>query len=198
MSKIRELRVSRSWTQEHLATAAGLNVRTIQRAEASGRAGSETLLAIAAALDVPVATLLSPQAPISFRPILPIADRGSSILAALVAAPALAFVIGNIAADTRPATPVTVALELGAKLPALAVLGGLLASFFIGLAAQFRVASAERGPSALRLELSPAIRTGLVGVCAGLTLAVLLFLITVDQAREGLMAELRAQASGTL
>ena len=51
---VRRLRESKSWTQEHLASAAGVSLRTIQRMEADGSASAESRLAVAAALDVPV------------------------------------------------------------------------------------------------------------------------------------------------
>ena len=51
---VRKLRESKAWTQEHLASAAGVSLRTIQRMEADGTASAESRLAIAAALNVPV------------------------------------------------------------------------------------------------------------------------------------------------
>jgi len=51
---VKKLRESKSWTQEHLATAAGVSLRTIQRMEADGSASAESRLAVAAALGVPV------------------------------------------------------------------------------------------------------------------------------------------------
>ena len=48
---IRKLREARAWSQEHLADAAGLSLRTIQRVEAEGKASAETRLALAAALE---------------------------------------------------------------------------------------------------------------------------------------------------
>ena len=51
---VKKLRESKSWTQEHLASAAGVSLRTIQRVEADGTASAESTLAIAAALGVPV------------------------------------------------------------------------------------------------------------------------------------------------
>ena len=51
---IKKLRESRSWTQEHLANASGVSLRTIQRIEADGSASAESRLSIAAALGVPV------------------------------------------------------------------------------------------------------------------------------------------------
>jgi transcriptional regulator with XRE-family HTH domain len=45
------LRKKSSWSQDELATAAGLNLRTIQRVENSATASLQTLKAIAAALE---------------------------------------------------------------------------------------------------------------------------------------------------
>ena len=55
---VRVLREEKSWSQEHLAGAAGLSARTVQRVESEGVASAETRLALAAALAVPVATLI--------------------------------------------------------------------------------------------------------------------------------------------
>jgi Predicted transcriptional regulators len=60
---VRALREQKSWSQEHLASASGLSVRTVQRVEMENVASAETRLALAAALDVPVAVLMS--APLS-------------------------------------------------------------------------------------------------------------------------------------
>jgi transcriptional regulator with XRE-family HTH domain len=48
---IREERKRRNYTQEHLAQIAGIDVRTIQRAERDGSCGPESLMALAEALD---------------------------------------------------------------------------------------------------------------------------------------------------
>jgi transcriptional regulator with XRE-family HTH domain len=55
---VRALRERKSWSQEHLASASGLSVRTVQRVEVEGIASAETRLALAAALGVPVADLI--------------------------------------------------------------------------------------------------------------------------------------------
>ena len=54
---LRQLRRERAWTQEHLARAAGLATRTVQRAEDSGRCAAESVLAMAGALNVEVGQL---------------------------------------------------------------------------------------------------------------------------------------------
>lgn len=49
---VRYLRELRGWSQEHLALASGLSVRTVQRVEATGRGLPETWMALAATLEV--------------------------------------------------------------------------------------------------------------------------------------------------
>lgn len=52
ISHVPELRRARGWTQEALALAADLSVRSIQRMETGGPVSAETELAVAGALDV--------------------------------------------------------------------------------------------------------------------------------------------------
>jgi uncharacterized glyoxalase superfamily protein PhnB/DNA-binding XRE family transcriptional regulator len=54
--KLRRLREQKAWTQEHLAMAAGVSLRTVQRAEEDSMS-AETLTAIAGALDMAVEEL---------------------------------------------------------------------------------------------------------------------------------------------
>ncbi|MFU2316275.1 2TM domain-containing protein [Rahnella sp. PCH160] len=56
-SKIRQLRISRAWSQEQLAELSSLSVRTVQRIENGEQASLETLGAIAAAFDMKVSEL---------------------------------------------------------------------------------------------------------------------------------------------
>ena len=63
--KIRQLREQKAWTQEHLAKAARISARTVQRAE-EGKLSAETLSAIAGALGVGVEVLAkTPDPPIT-------------------------------------------------------------------------------------------------------------------------------------
>ena len=71
---VRALREQKSWSQEHLASASGLSVRTVQRVEIEGIASAETRLALAAALDVPVADLM----PVPSVPSSPVVERQPS------------------------------------------------------------------------------------------------------------------------
>jgi transcriptional regulator with XRE-family HTH domain len=48
------LRKRKSWSQEELATAAGLNLRTIQRIESDGMASLQSRKALASAFDIEV------------------------------------------------------------------------------------------------------------------------------------------------
>ncbi len=54
---LKELRISRHFSQEQLAQMSGLNVRTIQRIESGKNASLESLKCLASALDVDVSTL---------------------------------------------------------------------------------------------------------------------------------------------
>ena len=53
------LRTERAWSQQHLADAARVSLRTVQRAERGQAVAGETLLALAAALDVDVQALVA-------------------------------------------------------------------------------------------------------------------------------------------
>ena len=49
---IAQARTQNGWTQEHLASVAGVSTRTIQRVEASGIASADTAQALCAVLDL--------------------------------------------------------------------------------------------------------------------------------------------------
>ena len=51
---IKQLRQDRAWSQDELAIAAGLNLRTVQRVERQGTASLQSKKALAAALEVDV------------------------------------------------------------------------------------------------------------------------------------------------
>ncbi len=54
---IKEIRISKGWSQEQLAQFSGLSVRTIQRIERGHNAGLESLKCIAAVFETDVSTL---------------------------------------------------------------------------------------------------------------------------------------------
>jgi len=51
--RIRVLSENRGWSQDQLASAAGVSLRTVQRAEGDGIASRETKVCLAAALGIP-------------------------------------------------------------------------------------------------------------------------------------------------
>ncbi|MBI2398567.1 MAG: helix-turn-helix transcriptional regulator [Xanthomonadales bacterium] len=54
---VRRLRLERGWSQEQLALASGLSLRTIQRVEAEGSAALATKVCLAATFGIPLAEL---------------------------------------------------------------------------------------------------------------------------------------------
>ena len=59
---VRLLRKNKGWSQEQLARASGLSLRTIQRVEAEGKASLETKVCLAATLETNLDKLDSPSA----------------------------------------------------------------------------------------------------------------------------------------
>jgi transcriptional regulator with XRE-family HTH domain len=57
------LRKKKSWSQDELATASGLNLRTIQRIESDGLASHQSRKALAAAFDMEAGALDIPEEP---------------------------------------------------------------------------------------------------------------------------------------
>lgn len=75
-ARIRRLRDRKAWTQEHLAQAAEVSVRTVQRAE-EGVMSAETLQALASAFDEPVEALTADSSYPRVTPIVFYEDPGS-------------------------------------------------------------------------------------------------------------------------
>ncbi|HUH55561.1 MAG TPA: helix-turn-helix transcriptional regulator [Rhodanobacter sp.] len=57
-AQVRRWRDGRGWSQEHLAEVAGISLRTVQRIENGEKAARESIMALAAAFGVDVATLM--------------------------------------------------------------------------------------------------------------------------------------------
>jgi len=55
---IKKLREERAWSQEHLASASGVTLRTIQRVESEGVASLDTRMALASAFNMAAASLI--------------------------------------------------------------------------------------------------------------------------------------------
>jgi len=52
-STIKNLRTQRSWTQQHLADACDISLRTVQRIEKIGNASNESVMSLCAVFEIP-------------------------------------------------------------------------------------------------------------------------------------------------
>jgi transcriptional regulator with XRE-family HTH domain len=50
--RIKHLRIERNWTQQHLADACGISLRTVQRIEKFGNASTESVMSLCAVLEL--------------------------------------------------------------------------------------------------------------------------------------------------
>jgi DNA-binding XRE family transcriptional regulator len=114
--RIRGLREARAWTQAHLADAAGVSLRTIQRLESVHSCSPETLLALAAALEIDVRLLAEERAlaPPAWRGPSP---RAAALWGGMLALPCVLFVAVNL---------LNYGAGIAAPYDALADLGGAL------------------------------------------------------------------------
>ena len=88
---VRSLRIERGWTQEELASRAGLSTRTVQRIERGGRANLASLQALTAAFGMAGQELLHYDLPVP-----PVSRRCALGLGTLLILPALLFVAVNV------------------------------------------------------------------------------------------------------
>lgn len=58
-SKIKALRTSHGWTQQHLADACAISLRTVQRVERYGNASQETLASLSSVFEVAQSELIA-------------------------------------------------------------------------------------------------------------------------------------------
>jgi transcriptional regulator with XRE-family HTH domain len=183
--RVRALRESRAWTQAHLAEAAELSLRTVQRLERTHAASAETLLAIAAAFGVDVTTLSEPVAVARpgwlFRAPRPGRAAAAGLLLAL---PAMAFVAVNllkygagVAGPYDFAAGAGTALRLeGAfeTLSPLILMGGPVAAALIALLALVRPQGEVRGGAVtltgIELRFHPAAAAILLAAAATFTI----------------------------
>lgn len=61
---IKSQRTERNWTQQHLADACGVSLRTIQRVERYGNAANETVMALASVLQIEQSEIIKPETPV--------------------------------------------------------------------------------------------------------------------------------------
>lgn len=99
-------REKRAWSQQHLADASGLSLRTIQRIEAHGAGSYESLKALASCLEVPAAALrIEAQAG---KPSGVMRSRGVRVAGRVAGASLLAGVAGILWLGTASAKQVLV------------------------------------------------------------------------------------------
>ena len=92
----RERRV-RGWSQDQLAGAAGLNLRTVQRVERGSACSGETLQALASALNLSTSKLTKAAPSTRQRPrVLGLSSSRSMWIGAVLCLPALIFVVLNV------------------------------------------------------------------------------------------------------
>ena len=89
--KIKSLRLVKGWSQQHLAGACEVNLRTIQRVENTDNGSPETVMALAVALDIEKEKFLTEYEPKLSR-ILPKSDIG--VLLLFLATSAFGAVLG--------------------------------------------------------------------------------------------------------
>jgi len=181
--RLKELREARSWSQGHLADAARLNIRTVQRIEAGEPASPETLLSLAAALDVSLSEL-EPD-----RPMWAARGRMSHsriAFAILLISPAALFIIVNLLRSAGIGGPFDLFARLGGKLVSfhafnlvspVVFLGGAALALVLCLPTLVRLRSTKVGPAAvsingmeLRAERGALLIAAVALVSAGLLL----------------------------
>lgn len=108
-AKVRRFRSERGWSQDQLALASGLSLRTIQRVEAEGNASRETQVCLAATFGISLAELADevlPDNPIAVQSIsttgLPTRYKVTSALTGLMLIPVLLSFAGVIPARFDP------------------------------------------------------------------------------------------------
>jgi transcriptional regulator with XRE-family HTH domain len=181
------MREARCWSQSHLADAAALNVRTVQRIERGEPCSYETIMSLAAALDVDVAVLDGNGRPRAAT------GRLRLGLAVACLAPLLFFVMLNLLrSGLHVPAPYNVFATVGEKVmsfrtfnlisPVLFI-GGGLASLLISTSAFVGIRRKKDGStiSITALELTPswsAVTLFLLALCC---LALLLGYVASEQ-----------------
>lgn len=80
---VKKLRTEHSWTQQHLAEACGISLRTIQRVERYGNASNETVMALASVFEIEQAEIIVPDTPVVEVPVANV-ERVSNVFSFLV------------------------------------------------------------------------------------------------------------------
>jgi transcriptional regulator with XRE-family HTH domain len=59
--KIKELRTGKGWTQQHLADACAISLRTVQRVERYGNASQDTVLGLSSVFEIHQSDIIVPE-----------------------------------------------------------------------------------------------------------------------------------------
>jgi transcriptional regulator with XRE-family HTH domain len=157
--RLKALREARSWSQAHLAEAARVNIRTVQRIEAGEPASPETLLSLAAALDVELAEL-EPEARL---------EGGAwdlswakVAIAIVCVTPAALFIVVNLLRSVAGVSgPFDMLAAAGGRVMSFEAfnlvspvifLGGPAAAFLLGLPALVRIRMTRIGDQAISIS----------------------------------------------
>lgn len=145
--QIRALREAKCWSQAHLADAARLNVRTVQRIEAGEPCSYETMMSLAAALSVDVSTF-EQEVPVPKNTLSGFVGR--PVLAAVCLMPALLFIGLNLLRSIGGVTgPYDAVASAGSKFITFQTFNVVTPFIFIGGAAVALLASV---PAFLRIR----------------------------------------------
>ena len=156
--RLRAAREAKAWSQGHLADAAGLNIRTVQLIEAGETASYETLLSLAAALDIKVSEL-EPEERAHFDAGL---SRSRAALAVIFVTPATLFIVVNLLrSEAGIDGPFDALADAGGKIMSFQTfnlvspvifLGGAAAAFAMCLPVLVRLRTSRAGRGALSIN----------------------------------------------
>jgi DNA-binding XRE family transcriptional regulator len=130
-NKLRKLREARCWSQAHLADAARVNVRTVQRIESGEPCSFETILSLAGALGVDVSEF----DPGTRRGILAGRPHLQLAAAALCLGPGAIFVAVNLMRQLGFTSPYSILASLGSALMTFNTFNRISPPIFVGGAA---------------------------------------------------------------
>jgi transcriptional regulator with XRE-family HTH domain len=189
--KLRRLREARSWSQAHLAEAARVNVRTVQRIEAGEPCSFETMLSLAAALNIDVSEFETGD-----REVGSSGGAGSrrTIAALLCVTPGALFVLMNVMQSAGLNAPYDVLASAGSVLMSFRTFNLISPVLFVGGAAvavllcvpsllRLRIKSGEAAVAITGIELHRAPLAFSIALFGALTGGALLFYAALENLR---------------
>jgi transcriptional regulator with XRE-family HTH domain len=189
--KLRKMREAKSWSQAHLAQAARVNVRTVQRIEAGDPCSFETMLSLAAALGVEVSEFDpgTRRSPSAVRP-------GVKLAASLICLiPGALFVFVNVMQELGLSSPYSALASIGGGLmsfrtfnlisPAIFVGGPVISVLLCGsLALRLRTRSEQAALTITGIELRRMPAAFAIAAMSAITTATLLVYSLLENLRS--------------